>query len=95
MVTLRKKARKMGKREITKLLKAIPAAVAGEGTYKAKVIRTRFFAHVAHKFFTRQHEAFKTKSEGDADEFGNTWKPISEKTRIYRQLTTNERKVDF
>lgn len=92
MVTLRKKARKMGKREITKLLKAIPAAVAGESTYKAKTIRTRFFAHVARKFFFRQYEAFKTKSEGDADEFGNTWKPISEKTRIYRQLTSNERK---
>lgn len=82
----------MGKREVTKLLKAIPSAIAGESSYKAKTIRTRFFAHVARQFFFRQHEAFKQKSEGWADEFGNTWKPISERTRIYRQLTSEERK---
>ena len=92
MVTLRKKARRMGRREVTKLLQAIPKAIAGEGSYKAKTIRTRFFAHLANHFFRRQHEAFVTKSNGDPDEFGNVWKPISESTRIYRPLSAAEKK---
>lgn len=82
----------MGRREIVKLLKAIPTAIDGTGEYKAKTLRTRFFAHFASYFFRRQHEAFKTKSEGWADEFGNTWKPISERTKIYRALSASEKR---
>lgn len=92
MVTIRKKAKKMGRREITKLLRAIPQALNGEGAYKARYIRSRFFAHLSNHFFTKLYQSFDDKSSGFADEFGNTWKPISERTKIYRKLTGEERR---
>lgn len=91
-MVIRKRAKRMGRREITKLLKGIPEAIAGRGEYKVKYIRTRFFANFANHFFTKLSEAYEAKSEGGTDEFGNSWKPISERTKIYRRLTRQERR---
>ena len=87
-----RKVRQMGKREVTKLLSAIGPALAGTGTYKAAQIRGMFFSYFAAEIFNKWYQASQVKSDGMPDEFGNTWKPITEHTKIYRTLSSAEKR---
>lgn len=90
MVVIHKRA-KRSKREVVRMLSAIGPALTGQSKYAARSIRSAFFAAASRSFFSNWYDASISKSDGVADEFGNQWKPISERTRIYRPLSSAER----
>lgn len=89
---MKRKVRRMTPIQVARFMENVGRALAGEQVDKAKSIRAIFFAHFARNFMTYWYDASLSKSDGVADEFGNTWKPISEHTRIYRKLSSEEMK---
>jgi hypothetical protein len=54
--------------------------------------KDRYEALLLYHLFTIIHANFLVKSAGGADSLGNRWKPLSQKTKIYKPLVRGEKR---
>ena len=82
---------KLTKAQLKTRLRHLPGYLSGAvpDRYRWGVI---FKNALAHGLFTRIHEGFLAKSDGDEDDLGNTWKPLKQETIAARPLQPGERK---
>lgn len=55
-------------------------------------LKRRYEALLLYHLFTIIHKNFMRKSRGGTDSLGNKWKPLAEKTKIYKPLSPGEKR---
>jgi hypothetical protein len=71
---------KQSKAQLKKMLGNFPKLLTSSGE-----IGQAFKNHFAFHLFTRIHKAFRAKSSGGNDEFGDKWKALKKTTIAYRK----------
>jgi len=74
-----------------RLLRSLPAILSGDAP-DPKGLRRSFLAALLYNAFKRTHEAYLTKADGGADEYGESWDPLSPKTIASRPITQQDQR---
>lgn len=78
------------RRELLAMLRALPAAVSGNGPDIGNVGHG-FRMRLAVGFFGTIKQAFVTKARGGTDEAGDSWPPLSQRYLAYRRPVTGRK----
>jgi len=83
--------RNITKEELKNRLRLLPGYVSGRVPDRYGLGRA-LKSHILHSLYKSLHKSFLQKSEGNPDEFGDSWKPLARSTIAQRGLRPGERK---
>lgn len=89
-----KRRTRLTARQVKRLLRDLPFIISGQ-VKDRHGIRSTFMGVLARTLYRKIHEAYLAKSTGASDELGNTWKPLSHATKVYRLRKKNLAKHGF